>query len=180
MKGSHGPSYFKRYPLAFERFSPVCDNNQLDRCDRQSIVNAYDNSLSYTDYVLGQTIDLLKRNSQRFDTGMLYVSDHGESLGENGLYLHGLPYAMAPREQTHIPMLLWLSDGLARSAALDAGCLRQQSGRTLSHDNLFHSMLGLMKVQTSAYRADLDLFRACQPAGNQSVAARALEPNHAN
>ena len=180
MKGSHGPSYFKRYPLAFERFSPVCDNNQLDRCDRQSIVNAYDNSLSYTDYVLGQTIDLLKRNNQHFDTGLLYVSDHGESLGENGLYLHGLPYAMAPREQTHIPMLLWLSDGLSRSAALDAGCLRQQSGRTLSHDNLFHSMLGLMKVQTNAYRADLDLFRACRPVAERSLAARALPQSTEN
>nr|WP_242491184.1 phosphoethanolamine--lipid A transferase [Pseudomonas aeruginosa] len=180
MKGSHGPSYFKRYPLAFERFSPVCDNNQLDRCDRQSIVNAYDNSLSYTDYVLGQTIDLLKRNSQRFDTGMLYVSDHGESLGENGLYLHGLPYAMAPREQTHIPMLLWLSDELLRSKRLDANCLSQERGRALSHDNLFHSMLGLMEVHTNAYRADLDLFRACRPVAERSLAARALPQSAEN
>lgn len=180
LKGSHGPSYFKRYPLAFERFSPVCDKAQLERCDRQSIVNAYDNSLSYTDYVLGQTIDLLKRNTQRFDTGMLYVSDHGESLGENGLYLHGLPYAMAPREQTHIPMLLWLSDGLAHSAALDVGCLQQQRGQALSHDNLFHSMLGLMKVQTSVYRADLDLFRPCQPGADQSALARTAEHSSTN
>lgn len=165
MKGSHGPAYFKRYPPAFERFTPVCDSNQLDRCDRQSIVNAYDNSLTYTDHVLAQTIDLLAHNQQRFDSAMLYMSDHGESLGENGIYLHGLPYAMAPAEQTHIPMLLWLSDGLARSAAIDTDCLQQEREHAFSHDNLFHSVLGLMNVQTNAYQAGKDLFRLCQPAG---------------
>lgn len=96
---------------------------------------------------------------------MLYMSDHGESLGENGIYLHGLPYAMAPSEQTHIPMLLWLSDGLARSAAIDTDCLQQEREHALSHDNLFHSVLGLMNVQTNAYQAGKDLFRLCQPAG---------------
>ena len=182
MKGSHGPAYFKRYPPSFERFSPVCDSNQLDRCDRQSIVNAYDNSLSYTDYVLGQTVDLLKKNSQRFDTAMLYMSDHGESLGENGLYLHGLPYAMAPHEQTWIPMVLWLSDGMARSAALDVDCLKQQREQAFSHDNLFHSVLGLMDVQTNVYQADQDLFRLCQPAGrgDKLLAARPVQNAQVN
>jgi len=102
MKGSHGPAYFKRYPPAFEFFTPVCNSNELDRCARQDIVNAYDNTLRYTDHVLSLTIDLLRRNDRRFDSAMLYVSDHGESLGENGLYLHGIPYALAPREQIHV------------------------------------------------------------------------------
>nr|WP_272876495.1 phosphoethanolamine--lipid A transferase [Stutzerimonas stutzeri] len=180
MKGSHGPAYFKRYPPAFERFSPVCDSNQLDRCERQSILNAYDNSLAYTDHVLAQTIDLLEHNAQRFDSAMLYMSDHGESLGENGLYLHGLPYAMAPTEQTHIPMLLWLSDSLARSAAVDTDCMQQQRDRALSHDNLFHSVLGLMDVQTSAYHPDQDLFRACEPAGGKLLALHKTEDNQVN
>ena len=164
MKGSHGPAYFKRYPAAFEIFTPACDNIQLDRCSRQAIVNAYDNTLRYTDYVLSQTIDLLRNNAEHFDTAMLYVSDHGESLGENGLYLHGLPYALAPREQIQVPMLLWLSDGLRERLHIDAMCLRAQQQAPLSHDNLFHSILGLSNVQTAIYRPERDLFRPCRPA----------------
>lgn len=163
MKGSHGPAYFKRYPPAFEFFTPACDNIQLDRCSRQEIVNAYDNTLRYTDHVLSQTIDLLRANAQRFDTAMLYVSDHGESLGENGLYLHGLPYALAPREQIHVPMLLWLSDGLRERLGINAGCLRAQQHAPLSHDYVFHSILGLSNVQTAVYRPELDLFASCRP-----------------
>jgi lipid A ethanolaminephosphotransferase len=164
MKGSHGPAYFKRYPPAFAAFTPACDNVQLDRCSRQEIVNAYDNTLRYTDYVLSQTIDLLRRNEQRFDTAMLYVSDHGESLGENGLYLHGLPYALAPREQIQVPMLLWLSEGLREHLSIDAACLRTKQHAPLSHDYVFHSILGLSNVQTAVYRPDRDLFNSCRPA----------------
>jgi lipid A ethanolaminephosphotransferase len=164
MNGSHGPAYFKRYPPAFAAFTPACDNVQLDRCSRQEIVNAYDNTLRYTDYVLSQTIDLLRRNEQRFDTAMLYVSDHGESLGENGLYLHGLPYALAPREQIQVPMLLWLSEGLREHLNIDAACLRAKQHAPLSHDYVFHSILGLSNVQTAIYRPDRDLFNSCRPA----------------
>jgi lipid A ethanolaminephosphotransferase len=163
MKGSHGPAYFKRYPPAFEFFTPACDNIQLDRCSRQEIVNAYDNTLRYTDHVLSQTIDLLRANAQRFDTAMLYVSDHGESLGENGLYLHGLPYALAPREQLHVPMLLWLSDGLRERLGINAACLRAQQHAPFSHDYVFHSILGLSNVQTAVYRPERDLFASCRP-----------------
>jgi lipid A ethanolaminephosphotransferase len=164
MKGSHGPAYFKRYPSAFEFFTPACASIQLDRCSRQEIVNAYDNTLRYTDHVLSQTIDLLRANAQRFDTAMLYVSDHGESLGENGLYLHGLPYAFAPQEQTHVPMLLWFSDGLRQRLGIDAACLSAHQHTPLSHHFIFHSILGLSNVQTAIYRPELDLFASCRPA----------------
>lgn len=164
MKGSHGPAYYKRYPAAFERFTPVCKEVQLDRCDTASIVNAYDNSLLYTDHVLAATIDLLRSNAARLDTAMLYMSDHGESLGEHGMYLHGVPYAMAPSEQTHVPMVLWFSDGMQRSSGISADCLRQQAGQPVSQDNLFHSVIGLMGVRTSAYQPQLDIFRGCMPA----------------
>ncbi|WP_110996086.1 phosphoethanolamine transferase [Pseudomonas sichuanensis] len=163
MKGSHGPAYYKRYPAAFERFTPVCSNNQLDQCEDQAIRNAYDNTLLYTDHVLGQVVDLLKSNDARFDSAMLYVSDHGESLGEKGVYLHGLPYAMAPKEQTHVPMVLWMSQQLAARSGVSMGCMAQRSGAELSHDNLFHSVLGLMDVQTSVYQQALDMFQPCQP-----------------
>jgi lipid A ethanolaminephosphotransferase len=162
MKGSHGPAYFKRYPDAFKKFNPVCSEVQLDRCDRESIVNAYDNSVAYTDYVLGKTIDLLKEKAPALNAAMLYLSDHGESLGESGMYLHGVPYAIAPEEQTHIPMVMWLSDAIQNSSGISAQCMKQQSGNTVSQDNLFHSVLGFMNVQTSVYQPQLDIFRACK------------------
>ncbi|MBC9249384.1 hypothetical protein A9179_03730 [Pseudomonas alcaligenes] len=164
MKGSHGPAYYKRYPASFEQFTPVCRETELDRCARDTIVNAYDNSLLYTDHVLASAIDLLKRNSAHLNTAMLYLSDHGESLGESGMFLHGVPYAMAPSEQTHIPMLLWLSPGLQHSTGISAQCMRQQAGDAVSQDNLFHSILGLMGVQTAVYQEQLDLFRSCSGA----------------
>lgn len=162
MKGSHGPAYFKRYPPDFEVFTPACDTIDLDRCSRERIVNAYDNTLRYTDHVLSRTIELLRSNASRFDTAMLYVSDHGESLGENGLYLHGIPYALAPREQTHVPMLLWLSEGLRDREGINTDCLRSRLGYPLSHDHFFHSVLGLSNVRTALYRQDRDLFRGCR------------------
>jgi lipid A ethanolaminephosphotransferase len=162
MKGSHGPAYFKRYPPAFAEFKPACDNVQLDRCSRESIVNAYDNTLRYSDHVLGMAIDLLKANAKRFDAGMLYVSDHGESLGEKGLYLHGVPYALAPREQTHVPMVLWLSEGLRERRGINVACLEARRGEPLSHDNLFHTVLGLAAVRSSIYQPERDFLRACR------------------
>lgn len=176
MKGSHGPSYYKRYPAAFERFTPVCKDNQLDQCEDQAIRNAYDNTLLYTDHVLGKVIDMLKANDSRFDTAMLYVSDHGESLGEKGVYLHGLPYAMAPAEQTHVPMVLWLSPQLAANRGISQPCMAQRTDTALSHDNLFHSVLGLMNVQTSVYRDTLDLFQPCQK-GRVAVNETVYGPN---
>lgn len=169
MQGSHGPAYAKRYPRAFAAFTPECASSQLDQCSRASIVNAYDNSLRYTDHVLGETIRLLKRNAQRFDGAMIYLSDHGESLGENGVYLHGLPYAMAPSEQTHIPLLLWLSPGIQRHNGLLPGCMVGLKDQPFSHDNLFDSVLGLMAVQTSAYRPERDLFYQCREARQASL-----------
>ncbi|MES2563517.1 MAG: phosphoethanolamine--lipid A transferase [Pseudomonadota bacterium] len=164
MKGSHGPAYHLRYPATFEHFKPVCTTTQFDRCEHETIVNAYDNTLRYTDHVLAQTIALLRRNTGRFDTAMIYVSDHGESLGERGLYLHGLPYSIAPTEQTHVPMLMWLSQATESRLGIDAACLRGKQDEALSHDNFYHSVLGLTGVQTKAYRAERDMFRSCRGA----------------
>lgn len=162
--GNHGPSYFERYPQAFERFKPTCQNPELGQCERQQIVNAYDNALLYTDHFLARTINLLK-SEDRFDTAMIYVSDHGESLGEKGLYLHGVPYAIAPQEQLHVPMAMWLSPGLVANSRLDMQCLTARSAQPASHDNLFPSVLGLMGVQTNEYKPAGDLFAACRKPG---------------
>ncbi len=162
--GSHGPAYFRRTPAAFKTFMPECTSNVLQDCAREQLVNAYDNTIVYTDHVLTETAQWLARKAQAgaFDTAMVYVSDHGESLGENNLYLHGLPYALAPDTQTHVPMLSWLSDAMRQRLALRPGCLQSQAGAALRHDNLFHAMLGLLDVQTSLYRKDLDWFAACR------------------
>ena len=160
--GSHGPEYYDRYPPAFERFTPVCRTNQLGACTREELANVYDNTILYTDHFLGQVIAFLKRNADKRDVAMLYVSDHGESLGEDGLFLHAAPYAIAPAAQTHVPMVAWFSPGAYTSWGLSPDCLRKHQGDTLSHDNLFHSLLGLFDVQTSEYKPSLDMFLPCR------------------
>jgi lipid A ethanolaminephosphotransferase len=156
MKGSHGPSYYKRTPPAFKVFSPECTKDNIQDCPQQTIVNAYDNTIVYTDHVLAKLIDLLR--TRDFATAMLYVSDHGESLGENGLYLHGLPYALAPSEQTNVPMIFWASDTFIKQKSLTVDALDARRKAPYSHDNIFHSVLGLFEVRSKVYRPDLDVF----------------------
>ncbi len=161
--GSHGPEYFKRYPMAYERFTPVCPSNALNQCSEQSIINAYDNTLVYTDHVLASLIDILRSKQDKVDTAMLYLSDHGESLGEYNLFLHGTPYVLAPEQQKHVPMLAWFSDSYRQDFAVDTDCLNKVRDEPLSQDNLFHSMLGLLQVRTGVYDQQLDLFASCRP-----------------
>jgi lipid A ethanolaminephosphotransferase len=157
--GSHGPAYHRRAPESIKTFAPECTSNALQECTREALVNTYDNSIRYTDHLLAQTVAWLKQ--QAASTALLYVSDHGESLGENNLYLHGLPYALAPVEQKHVPMLTWLSPAMQQRSGVQTACLNTHTQRPLTHDNLFHSVLGLMDVQTSAYQPELDVFRVC-------------------
>ena len=161
MLGNHGPGYHLRYPKEFEKFTPVCRETDFSKCDLTSIVNAYDNEILYTDHLLAETIRQLAALGDRADAALIYVSDHGESLGESGIFLHALPYAIAPEVQTHVPMVFWASPGFARRMGVDASCLTQTSGRELSHDNLFHSVLGLLGIESSARRPQMDLFARC-------------------
>ena len=161
--GNHGPAYYRRYPASFRHFTPACESADLRQCSSEEIVNAYDNALRYTDHVLAEAIGMLERLSDRYDTALLYVSDHGESLGEHGLYLHGIPYAVAPAVQTHVPMIVWLSRPFQRAAALDQACLARGREQPLSHDNLFSSVLGLLDLDTTVRDAALDLTAPCRP-----------------
>lgn len=165
MLGNHGPAYFRRYPEAFRQFTPDCRDTDLARCSREEIVNAYDNALRYTDHVLARAIEFLEARAATHDTALLYVSDHGESLGENGLFLHGVPYAIAPRQQTEVPMALWLSPSFAANFGVDAACLRERASRPTAHDHLFHSLLGLLDVRTTVYDAGWDFTAGCRRAG---------------
>lgn len=162
-KGSHGPAYARRYPRAFARFTPECNSSEFELCSRASIEAAYDNTIVYTDYFLSKTIDLLRRSgeSDNVDTAMLYFSDHGESLGEKNMYLHGAPYMIAPREQTQVPMMLWMSDRYSQRFHIDHTCLMARRGQPFSHDNIFHSVLGMLNVSTAVRNSRLDLFNAC-------------------
>ena len=159
--GSHGPAYFKRSPQALKKFLPECTSNALQQCERQALVNAYDNSIVYTDYFLAQTIEWLKSQQGHASPALIYVSDHGESLGENNLYLHGMPYRVAPNVQKHVPWVTWLSPQFELSSGLRTACLKQRIDTLVSHDNYFHSVLGVLGVQTSVYKAELDMYAAC-------------------
>ena len=167
--GNHGPVYYKRYPDAFKTFVPACESPQLGDCSREQVRNAYDNAILYTDDMLARTIRLLGEQAGR-DTAMVYLSDHGESLGEGGLYLHGMPYAIAPDEQTKVPMTMWFSPGYAGSLGLDVSCLKQQAATThASHDNYFHTVLGLMQVTAPEYLPGMDLLGDCRRAGRDGA-----------
>jgi lipid A ethanolaminephosphotransferase len=170
--GNHGPAYYHRYPERFRQFTPTCDTSEIRQCSVAEIVNSYDNALLYTDYFLSRTIKLLQEQEDH-DTAMIYVSDHGESLGEHGLFLHGIPYSIAPDTQTRVPMVLWLSPGMRSTLALDEACIRGRAERTVSHDYLFHTVLGLLAVETKARNPAYDLADGCRKTGRPGMEARA-------
>ena len=155
--GSHGPAYYKRYPRGFARFQPACESASPHECSDAAVLHAYDNTILYTDHVLNKLIEFLKEREGQYDSFMLYASDHGESLGEHGVYLHGLPYSLAPDAQTHIPIITWLSDGLKAARNLPESATKACAASEVSHDNLVHTLLGMFDVNTSLYRKDLDL-----------------------
>jgi lipid A ethanolaminephosphotransferase len=176
--GSHGPAYSERYPPQFEIFKPACRSNELQHCSREEIVNAYDNSIAYTDYMLSRQIQLLQAHADRLDSVLLYASDHGESLGEQGIYLHGMPYGFAPRVQKEVPMLFWASNGYRERTGLSMACMRSHAHDAVSHDNIYHTVLGAMAVRDAAYDPAMDLFAGCRGSMPQVTknAARRHEP----
>ncbi len=153
-KGNHGPAYYKRYPQKFAQFTPTCNTNELHKCTNEQLINTYDNIILYTDYFLDTLIKQLERSNDKYQVALIYVSDHGESLGEKGIYLHAMPYWLAPKEQTHVPFIFWAS----KDFAINREHLLATQHIERSHDNLFHSLLGLFNVQTALYEPDLDLF----------------------
>ena len=135
--GNHGPEYYRRYPKAFAKFQPMCMTGELRDCSQEEIDNSYDNAILYTDYFLSEVIQLLKKYDGEYETAMLYVADHGESLGEHGVYLHAAPYIMAPEAQTHVPAILWV--GQHFDYQLDQ--VKPYQDYPLSHDDLFCTFL---------------------------------------
>jgi lipid A ethanolaminephosphotransferase len=152
--GNHGPAYYKRYTKEYEKFKPVCKTNQLEQCKKEEIANGYDNALLYSDMFLAKTIDFAKKYNDK-DVAVLYMADHGESLGENGIYLHGLPYFIAPDAQIHIGSFLWLNEKFKKDLSFEK--IEAKKDKKLSHDYLFHTLLGLFNVKTNIYNPKLDI-----------------------
>jgi len=163
--GSHGPTYYQRYPDSFRFFMPDCERSDIENCSHEQLVNTYDNTVRYTDYVLTQVIAKAKQYQDKYNVVMIYLSDHGESLGEDGLYLHGTPYSVAPPQQTHVPMMFWLSPQYASAQGISLSCLQAEAAKNdYSQDNLFHTVLDAMDVKTAAIDPTLDIFKSCRTA----------------
>ncbi|BBV77518.1 phosphoethanolamine transferase EptA [Raoultella planticola] len=161
--GSHGPTYYNRYPAEFKKFTPTCDTNEIQSCTQQQLTNTYDNTILYIDYMVDKTIKLLQSKQDKFTTSLVYLSDHGESLGENGVYLHGLPWSIAPETQKHVPMLIWLSPDYQQRYGVSSQCLQQRAKTDpYSQDNLFSTLLGLLGVNTHEYQAADDILTPCR------------------
>jgi lipid A ethanolaminephosphotransferase len=154
MMGNHGPEYYKRYPKSFEKYKPVCKTNQLEKCTKQEIQNAYDNTVLYTDYFLDKTLNFLQKYNSSYQTALLYLADHGESLGENGVYLHGMPYFMAPQAQRHIAAFIYTSPNFTN---IDKQKLKNSKDKELSQDNVFSTLLGLFDIKTKVYEKNMDI-----------------------
>lgn len=159
--GSHGPAYFERYPPQLRKFTPTCDTNQIQDCDLTKLANTYNNTIVAIDDMLAKTIKLLKADD-KVNSALWYFSDHGESLGEKGIFLHAAPYAIAPSQQTHVPMIFWASPGFYSDRKLDEACMRQTAQQPKSHDNVFHSLLGIFDIGTQEYKKELDMFALCR------------------
>lgn len=162
--GSHGPTYFERYTDKERQFTPTCDTQEINRCSRDELINTYDNGVLYIDQFLDKVIARLEAHPD-WKTSMLYISDHGESLGENNMYLHAAPYAIAPKEQTQVPMVMWFSQKWAENKPFDLNCVRQNSSNAYSHDNIFHSVLSLLDMKMDSlkeYNNSLDFLAACR------------------
>ena len=165
--GNHGPVYYKRYPPAFEKFTPTCKESDLSQCGREEIVNAYDNAILYTDHFLAKSIELLKKNDSKFETALFYVSDHGESLGENGMYLHGMPKSISPAAQLHVPAVMWFGSNFH---AVTPSALREKTKTLFSHDNVFHTIIGFFEIESETYRPVKDILQEAKPVKKKLLA----------
>jgi len=163
MLGNHGPAYFRRYPREFQQFTPPCTSNDLATCTQESIVNAYDNAILYTDHLLERLIRRLEQLKGR-RVALIYVSDHGESLGEKGIYLHGLPYLIAPEQQIRVPFFIWMPASTRESLGIDRKCLTSHVMQPTHHDALSHTLMGFFDVRSKVYQERMDIFGRCRRA----------------
>lgn len=161
--GSHGPTYWKRYPKNQELFTPACNQSDIENCSDKEIINVYDNTIAHTDYIISKLIEKLEKYRDQYNVALMYISDHGESLGENGLYLHGTPYSLAPNEQTQVPWFLWMDSAFENTYKINRQCLKSKAdGEHVSQDNFFHSLIDFASVGTSSINKDMSIISSCR------------------
>lgn len=144
---SHGPTYNLKYPAEFEVFKPACNTVEISTADKQELINAYDNTILYTDYLLHSVIEILKEIPDR-RCCMIFVSDHGESLGEDNLFMHGMPKNIAPREQFEIPFIVWHNDDNTQMKNLEE----------VEQYFVFHSIMNWFGMQSPVYNENMNFF----------------------
>jgi len=149
---SHGPKYADKYPKDFEVYKPVARNVEEGEKNVGLLVNAYDNTIRYTDFLLDNLISTLRAMTD-WKSAMIFISDHGESLGENKMFMHGLPMKLAPKEQYEIPFLVWTSDNFRNYKTKD------ELPAVLEQHYIFHSVLNLLSIDSPAYNKDFDIFK---------------------
>ena len=145
---SHGPAYNKRYPAEFEHFTPVCNTVEMAKADHDELMNSYDNTIIYTDYLLSEAIKQLEELPKEWESCLMYVSDHGESLGEGNLFMHGVPISIAPREQIEIPFLVWTSEGSREIKPLDK----------VGQYHVFHSVMSFLGAESEIFDENMNIF----------------------
>lgn len=179
--GSHGPTYYERYTAEDRTFTPTCDTNEINRCSKEQLVNTYDNTIVYVDRFIDRVIGRLEKRDD-LESAVLYVSDHGESLGENGVYLHGTPYGIATKEQTQVPMIMWFSKAFRQNEGVDFQCLADNARKnTYSHDNYFSTVFGMMDMAlalSETYRQDMDILAPCRTPRPQATGKDARADRH--
>ena len=143
---SHGPTYYSKYPSEFEHFTPVCTTVEMAKAVPEELINAYDNTILYTDYLVNEVIESMKSLTD-YRSCVMFISDHGESLGENNLYMHGVPMAMAPKEQVEIPFIVWTSDSSKIKAIDEAG-----------QYHVFHSTMDFLSIDSPVYDSQMSIF----------------------
>lgn len=148
--GSHW-WYNSHYTDGFERYTPVVGSRVISSNSKEEMINSYDNTILYTDYFIKRTIDLIRdRNAV-----LIYLSDHGECLGEDGYFTHG-----TDRPQLHYPAaFVWYSDKYASSFPTVIENLKKNCGKRHRTDYLFHSIIDAAAITTEYMNPQMSIFR---------------------
>lgn len=148
--GSHW-WYNSHYTDEFERYTPVIKSRVVSSNTQEEMINSYDNTILYTDFFIKETIDLIRDKKSI----LIFLSDHGESLGEDGYYLHG-----ADRPELHYPAaFVWYSDKYAQSFPDMIENLKDNSDKKYRSDYLFHSIIDAADITTEYIEPQLSIFR---------------------
>jgi lipid A ethanolaminephosphotransferase len=160
-RGSHGTEYYKRYPQEYEKWSPSCKEKELRKCNKESIINSYNNSIRYNMKLVADTIKTLQEE-KNINTALFFVSDHGEAIGDNGFYLHATPLIFTKESVGKVASFMWFSNNFLKELQLNKQCMQDKETEKLTHFNIFHTTLNILKIKNENYNENLDIFKLCK------------------